>query len=168
MCLQQMLFKTFNLYLCGMSKKVDPNLQMIVDILKTGDCIDSAVSKALKPFNLTHVQYNILRILRGVHPGPLYVGEVKNRLLFTNSDITRLLDRLIKKELVERKTCPENRRRIEVSITKAGLDLLEESTPHIQAALFNFLKDEIEGKDAEKVSARLKLIREKVTGKLES
>jgi DNA-binding MarR family transcriptional regulator len=145
-----------------MAVKVDPNLQMLVDIVKTGSCLDYIVTKAIQPFKITHVQYNILRILRGVHPQPLYVGEVKNRLLFTNADITRLLDRMIQKGIIERQTCPENRRKIEIRITEKGLQLLLDATPKIDIALGHFLKDTITEDEAVEMSRLLNIIREKL------
>lgn len=145
-----------------MKKAIDPNLQMMVDIMKTGNCIDNVVTKTLKPYNITHIQYNILRILRGVHPEPLYVGEIKNRILFANSDITRLLDRMIDKGIIERNICPENRRRIEVRITEAGLQLLLDATPGIDAALGHYLKDIISESEANATVALLLKIRESI------
>ncbi|MEZ5002920.1 MAG: MarR family transcriptional regulator [Chitinophagales bacterium] len=145
-----------------MKKAIDPNLQMMVDIMKTGNCIDNVVTKTLKPFNITHIQYNILRILRGVHPEPLYVGEIKNRILFANSDITRLLDRMIDKGIIERNICPDNRRRIEVRITESGLQLLLDATPGIDAALGYYLKDIISEPEANATVALLLKIRESI------
>lgn len=145
-----------------MKKAIDPNLQMMVDIMKTGNCIDNVVTKTLKPYNITHIQYNILRILRGVHPEPLYVGEIKNRILFANSDITRLLDRMIDKGIIERNICPENRRRIEVRITEAGLQLLLDATPGIDAALGHYLKDIISEPEANATVSLLLKIRESI------
>lgn len=145
-----------------MKKPTDPNLQMMVDIMKTGNCIDNVVTKTLKPYNITHIQYNILRILRGVHPEPLYVGEIKNRILFANSDITRLLDRMIDKGIIERNICPENRRRIEVRITEAGLQLLLDATPGIDAALGHYLKDIISEPEANATVSLLLKIRESI------
>ncbi|MCB0501380.1 MAG: MarR family transcriptional regulator [Bacteroidetes bacterium] len=145
-----------------MKKAIDPNLQMMVDIMKTGNCIDNVVTKTLKPYNITHIQYNILRILRGVHPEPLYVGEIKNRILFANSDITRLLDRMIDKGIIERNICSENRRRIEVRITEAGLQLLLDATPGIDAALGHYLKDIISESEANATVALLLKIRESI------
>lgn len=142
-----------------MAKKVDPNLQMLLDILSTGDCIDNAVNKTLRKYKITVTQYNILRILRGARPDPLFVGEVKNRMFFRNSDVTRLLDRLVKRGIVDRQICEGNRRKIEVTINQDGLDLLEECTPFVEATLKHFLKDKISTEEAEKMSSILNIVK---------
>jgi len=84
------------------------------------------VSEVLKPFDLTAPQYNILRILRGAPEDGLPCNEVGDRLVSRDPDVTRLLDRLEKRGLVERGRSVEDRRVVNVRITKAGHDLVDE------------------------------------------
>ena len=73
---------------------------------------------------LTLHQYNVLRILRGSHPAGLPSGEIANRMIARDPDITRLVDRLEKRGLVRRARSRQDRRVVEVGITDAGLTLL--------------------------------------------
>lgn len=70
--------------------------------------------------DLTHVQYNVLRILRGAGAGGLSAGEVGERLIARSPDVTRLIDRLEKRGLVLRQPDPEDRRAVRIFITEDG------------------------------------------------
>src|SRR5688500_10119471 len=72
--------------------------------------------------DLTPVQYNVLRILRGAGADGLWAGEIAERLITRNPDVTRLVDRLETRGLVRRRPDSDDRRAIRVFITKAGLD----------------------------------------------
>ncbi|MFI5310376.1 MAG: MarR family winged helix-turn-helix transcriptional regulator [Gemmatimonadales bacterium] len=80
--------------------------------------------------DLTASQYNVLRILRGSHPKPLTAGEVGERTIARDPDITRLVDRLDARGLVKRARSEEDRRVVEVEITAKGLELLRALDPH--------------------------------------
>jgi len=79
-----------------------------------------------KPFGITTSQFNILRILRGQHPNKISGVEIKSRMLDRNSDIPRLLDRLVKKNLILKTICASDKRAADVSITEEGLELLKQ------------------------------------------
>jgi DNA-binding MarR family transcriptional regulator len=123
--------------------------QMVVNVLHTGNHIDRLISALFKQYDLTHVQYNILRILKGAFPAPLMVGEVKARVMFSNADVTRLIDRLVAKGVVSRENCKENRRRVLVRITKSGEQLLIQLKPQIENTLCQFYSDLITEEEAE-------------------
>jgi DNA-binding MarR family transcriptional regulator len=76
-------------------------------------------------YTLTPQQYNALRLLRREFPGNLPTLVLASRLVSRAPDITRLLDRLVERGLIERERRPENRRVVRVGLTQAGLDLLE-------------------------------------------
>lgn len=80
--------------------------------------------------DLTASQYNVLRILRGSHPKALTAGEIGERTIAREPDITRLVDRLDTRGLVKRTRSETDRRVVEVEITRAGLDLLNKLEPH--------------------------------------
>ena len=82
--------------------------------------------------DLTTSQYNVLRILRGSHPKPLTAGEIGERTIARDPDITRLVDRLDARGLVKRSRSEEDRRVVEVEITGKGLELLRTLDPHSQ------------------------------------
>ena len=108
------------------SKFKDPLHKAVVNILYTGNWINWQESAVLKPFGLTGQQYNILRILRGQHPKPATITLLTERMLDKMSNASRLVDKLQAKGLVERHTCPSDRRQANVLINEAGLALLLE------------------------------------------
>jgi len=82
-------------------------------------------ARYLKGEGLTHKQYNVLRILRGARPGALSCGEIGERMISRDPDITRLLDRLDRQGLVERHRDEVDRRAVRTRISSDGLKLLE-------------------------------------------
>jgi len=74
--------------------------------------------------NLSPSQYNVLRILRGAHPDAMACGEISERMISREPDMTRLLDRLAKRSLVTRERGSADRRVVRVRITERGLTVL--------------------------------------------
>ena len=97
----------------------------IINIYYTNNYIFAKFQDLLSEYKLTVQQYNILRILRGQFPETASIGTIKERMLDKNSDITRIIDRLIIKQLAERKNSISDRRVAEIKITKKGLSLLK-------------------------------------------
>ncbi|MCK6603789.1 MAG: MarR family transcriptional regulator [Ignavibacteriaceae bacterium] len=97
-----------------------------VNLIYTHNWLISRYSDVFKKFDITEQQFNILRILRGAHPGPLPVNSLKERMLDKMSDASRLVERLRLKGLVKRSECAEDRRKVDVMITDEGLALLKE------------------------------------------
>lgn len=136
----------------------DEFTKLAVNILYTHGWLSNLHSEVLKEYCITEQQYNILRILRGQHPNPASINLLKERMLDKMSDASRLVDRLITKELVERKMCPNDRRKAEVIITGKGLNLLKSSDKleeeqkkifknlsHEEAKILNDLLDKMRG-----------------------
>lgn len=118
------------------------------NLLKTGSWIEQEVKKALKPFNLTHAQLNVLYILHQHTPEAVSASKVKEQITVSNPDITRLLDRLVNKELVTRETCPNNRRSIDIALTDKGRALFLEAHKATKKALGNFFENQITEEEA--------------------
>lgn len=97
-----------------------------VNVVFTANWLSHSHSKQCKEYDITPEQFNILRILRGQHPKPATVNLMIERMLNKMSNVSRLVEKLRKKGLVERQTCQEDRRACDVAITKKGLDLLLE------------------------------------------
>ncbi len=95
-----------------------------VNLMFTFHHFSNSISKEIKKHKLTLQQYNVLRILRGAYPEFKRVGDVKAVMLDKNPDLTRLIDRLLTKEYVVRENCDQDRRQVNVKITKKGLVLL--------------------------------------------
>ncbi|MEA2733636.1 MAG: MarR family transcriptional regulator, organic hydroperoxide resistance regulator [Humisphaera sp.] len=104
------------------------NLARTLDVLA-----GEMVAEVFKPAELSPTQYNVLRILRGASE-PLACGEVADRMIAREPDMTRLLDRLEKRKLVARSRTKADRRVVSVRITDAGMKLLAELDPKVLAA----------------------------------
>jgi MarR family 2-MHQ and catechol resistance regulon transcriptional repressor len=130
------------------------------NLLKTGSWIEERVKEALKPFILTHAQLNALHILLEDDPNPVSASEIKKRILVSNPDVTRLLDRLVKKGFVLRETCPNNRRKIDVSVTDSGKELFVNAQLSVKRALGNFFENQLTEVDAKDLRRILHKIRE--------
>jgi DNA-binding MarR family transcriptional regulator len=105
---------------------LDNSKKIILNVIYTQNVIADKLNEILKPFDLSGEQYNVLRILRGQKGNPANMCVIQERMLAKTSNTTRLVDKLLLKNLVTRNVCPENRRKIEVLITQKGLDVLTE------------------------------------------
>jgi len=100
--------------------------KLAVNIIYTHGWLINKYNEILKKFDVTPAQYNILRILRGQYPNPAPILLLKDRMLDKMSDASRLVERLRTKGLIDRKICNEDRRKVNVLITKKGLLLLSQ------------------------------------------
>lgn len=107
------------------SKFKSPHQKAVLNLLFTANWIQNKQRELFEPYGITNQQYNILRILRGQHPKSISGAEIKNRMLDKNSDVSRLLDRLIGKKLIVKTQCPEDKRASNISIDTSGLELLQ-------------------------------------------
>lgn len=96
---------------------------VFLELLRTTDMLSRGIAQVLKEEELSANQYNVLRILRGA-PDGLACGEIANRMITRDPDVTRLLDRLEKRKLIERGRDPQDRRTVMAKITREGLKLL--------------------------------------------
>lgn len=88
--------------------------------------LQEQVIEALRPFQLSTSQYNILRILRGAGKEGCTCGEIAERMITKDPDITRLLDRLVQREWISRTRSESDRRVVKSFITKQGLEVLQQ------------------------------------------
>ena len=100
-----------------------PEEAVFLDLLRTSDMLSRRPAQVLKAEELSSNQYNVLRILRGAPEG-LPCGEIGNRMITRDPDITRLLDRLEKRCLISRSRETKDRRMVMTRITPEGLKLL--------------------------------------------
>ena len=101
-------------------------MKAIVNIFYTNSWLQTVQMEIFKPFDLTIQQYNVLRILRGQYPNPITVIAIIERMMDKMSNASRLVDKLLLKDLAIRTECPNDRRAVDVKITQKGLDLLAE------------------------------------------
>jgi DNA-binding MarR family transcriptional regulator len=105
-----------------------------INLLFTGSWFQHEQNQYLKAYDITVTQYNILRILRGQKGACISITAVRERMLERNPDLTRTLDRLLRKALVRREVAPGDRRQAHLFITQAGLDLLDTVGDGLQSA----------------------------------
>ena len=107
------------------SHPAPPEDQLFVTILKVADRLTQQADQLIKPSGLTGTQYNVLRILRGAEPDGLPCRVIADRMISRDPDMTRLLDRLEKQELITRERQKDDRRVIKTRITGEGLKQLK-------------------------------------------
>lgn len=140
------------------TNKLPESRRLILNILVTANYINDKIGEALKDFDLSIPQFNVLRILRGQKGRPANLSTIQERMVSRMSNTTRLVDKLIAKELVERVTCEANRRKVEISITKKGLKFLEEVDPVIDS-IENEIVSKINTEEQELLNRELNEIR---------
>lgn len=107
----------------------------IITLLKTNSRVLEALGKVLKQHDVSLQQFNVLRILRGQKGEAANLSTVQDRMVNRMSNTTRIVDKLIDKNFVQRSICEKNRRKIELFITEEGRSLL---------TLLDQLVDEVE------------------------
>lgn len=105
--------------------------EALLNLLRTSDCLNRAFHVKTRNWGVTSTQYNVLRILRGAHPGGLTCSAIGRRMIAAEPDITRLLARLKTRKLIRQRRDSDDRRVVWTEISAAGLSLLEEMDPVI-------------------------------------
>ncbi len=103
-----------------------------VNVLYTAAWLTASMNAVLKPFGLSMQQFNILRILRGKSPEPATIRELTEKMIDKMSNASRLVEKLRSKGLVDRRPCPQDRRRVEVRITPEGEALLARASEVVE------------------------------------
>jgi DNA-binding MarR family transcriptional regulator len=150
----------------GIEKEIGQTIQfkseihkVAVNILFTASWLQLKNAEALKSYDLTPQQFNILRILRGQHPNPASVNLLMQRMLDKSSNASRLVDRLEEKGFASRTTNTKDKRAVDVSITPKGMEILKQIDDNIglleyhlksiteaEAKQLNDLLDQLRGK----------------------
>lgn len=133
-----------------------PQQKAIVNIRYTSNFLGHIQNDFMDRYDLTMPQFNILRILRGAK-GEINVNTVKDRMIEKSPNTTRLMDKLIDKELIERSRCKEDRRVVYVRITKNGLNLLDEIDKCMDVN--SLIESKLSDKEAETLSDLLDKVR---------
>lgn len=125
----------------------DRYTKAVVNLLFTQSYLVSRQSKIFKPHELSPEQYNVLRILRGQFPKPTTVSSIQERMLNKMSNASRLVEKLKQKGMVERTECPNDRRQVDILITKRGLELLkllDDEVKKFNAEIIHLNDEEVE------------------------
>jgi DNA-binding MarR family transcriptional regulator len=99
--------------------------EVFLNIQRTADAMMQEVTDVLRPFGLSPTQYNVLRILRGAGDSGVTCKDIGARMITRDPDITRLLDRLERRNLLTRSRAKEDRRFVAIRISDEGLALLK-------------------------------------------
>jgi len=105
-----------------------PEEEAMLSIIRTADVLSQRATQFLKQFDISAPQYNVLRILRGSLNG-LSCGQIAERMISRDPDVTRLLDRLETRGLIGRERHGQDRRVVMAHITAGGLELVTELDP---------------------------------------
>jgi len=130
-----------------------------LNILYTAWWLKTVTCRELKEFGLTHEQYNVLRILKGKHPQQMCVKDIACRMIEKNSNVPRIIDRLEIKKLVKRTQGEEDARQTVISLTQAGMSILESSTEKVNDIMEEVMT--LNNADAHTLNTLLEKVREK-------
>jgi len=96
-----------------------------LELIRTGHWLTDSISRELKDYGIYEPQFNVLRILKGAKGKPLSVNTILDRMIQKSSNVTRIIDKLEAKKLVERTLCIKDRRKMDILITEKGSELLK-------------------------------------------
>lgn len=114
-------------------------LKADINIMYTASWLSLLKRQLLNDFDISWQQFNILRILKGQFPNTSPLKELSERMIDKTSNTSRLVDKLVDKGLVERNLCPRDRRRVDIVISKSGLDMIDEVSPVIEEGISEVL-----------------------------
>lgn len=126
---------------------VSVHQKAMINLLFTYGWVIEKIRDFLSKEDITHQQFDILRILRGSHPKPLSTLQIRERMLDKMSDTSRIVDRLVGKGLVKKSTCSKDKRLVDVVITDKGQRLLKKldaEADHISEIMGNLSEKEAE------------------------
>ena len=133
--------------------------KLMINVIYSANLLNLITSRLFKPYELSPQQYNVLRILRGQKGESIALMDIEHRMLDKSSNVSRLVDKLISKDLVNRSVSSKDRRRIEIVITSRGLSFLNELDV-ILADMNSKIKVIISGDDAKQTNRILDQLRE--------
>jgi DNA-binding MarR family transcriptional regulator len=140
------------------SKKFKSEFQRLaININFTSSWLYRIHAQFLKQYGISPEQFNVLRILRGQHPNCANNQLISSRMIDKSSNCSRIVEKLKQKELVERIENKTDRRHVDISITKKGLDLL--SKIDTKSDEMEFIKGNITSEEAKKISDLLDKMR---------
>lgn len=116
--------------------------------LKLSGQVDVKLKKTLSSYGITHAQLNVLNQLVRNHPSTMDAKTLKDKLIVPSPDLTRLLDRLVKKGFVTRITCPDNRRKLDINVTDNGIKVFFEIHTAAKSSVNDYFESNLSKEDA--------------------
>jgi DNA-binding MarR family transcriptional regulator len=140
------------------SSKFEDNYQKaVINIAYTDGWLKNTFNCHFEKHNLTQQQFNILRILRGQYPKPATVNLLKERMIDKMSDASRIVDRLVQKDMITRCTNNKDRRAVDIRISDKGLETL--ATMDAEFKTKDFIKNNLTSEEAAQLSDLLDKLR---------
>lgn len=132
--------------------------KLAINTLFTATWISSANMYSLKPYGISWQQFNILRILKGMHPQPATIKLLTERMIDKMSNASRLVEKLKKKGLVERQSSDIDRRRVDIVMTEKGMDLIAKASRDLEKDMFANMAN-LSEEEAEQLNSLLDKLR---------
>ena len=120
------------------SSFINERVKANLNVLYTANWVYNKMSANLKPFGLTHEQFNVLRILRGKHPDFMNQKDILGRMVAPNSNLTLIVKKLVDKNLIKVSQSSEDKRAYEINLTESGIAKLKELDEFIKSRKENF------------------------------
>lgn len=131
--------------------------KLVVNIAFTSSWLYRIHTQFLKSFGISPEQFNVLRILRGQYPNCANNLLISDRMIDKSSNCSRIVEKLKQKGFVDRKENKNDRRHVDISITKKGLDLLE--AIDAKSSDMEIMKDTLSVKEAQEMNELLDKLR---------
>ncbi|HRD38816.1 MAG TPA: MarR family transcriptional regulator, partial [Bacteroidia bacterium] len=141
------------------SKFESPFQKAVINIIYTANWLRDQQTELFKKHDILPQHYNVLRIVNGKHPKSVSPGDIKEVMLDKGNDVTRLVDKLVKMDLLKRSLCEENRRKIDINLTDKGVKFLKEINEPMRKQYLN-MKKFLSEKEAESLSNLLDKLRD--------
>ena len=133
-----------------------PQQELYLSLLKTASDLSHLADQFFRTFEITQIQYNVLRILRGAGSNGLCRNEISERMITAAPDMSRLLERMEKAGLISRSRDRDDKRQVASTITRKGEVLLEK----VEAPLLEFHKQQLQGLGSTKIAMLLDALAE--------
>ncbi len=131
--------------------------ETVISLLRSGYKVNDELSALFKTHGISLPQFNVLRILRGRKGEAANLSTIQEQMIHKMSNTTRLIDKLIEGGYVNRFVCEKNRRKIEIFITKKGLELLNSLDDKLETKE-QFLMNNLDNKEKEELMRLLSKI----------
>jgi len=121
--------------------------EAIVNVSFTNNWLNDKIKQTVGPYDVTTQQFNVLRILRGQYPKPSTINLIKSRMLDKMCDASRIVDRLVQKDLIVKKINAVDKRAVDILINEKGQTLLEKMDEEVNLSAIlnsNLNEDEAE------------------------
>lgn len=135
-----------------------PAQKVAINVMYSASWLGGEMKRALEEFDLSWQQFNILRILKGQKGNPVSLKLLTSRMIDKTSNTSRLIEKLVKKNYVERIICPEDRRKVEISLTDEGGKIVQFATRSMDSHMHE-LFDHMQEKDLDTLNDLLDLMR---------